>query len=184
MAFLALGDVVTATLFQSGRFSAADSRLVWGILAGAGVSLLPQTLGRLYSSTYYALSDTRTPLRFALVRVTLGTVVGILCAMPLGLGVAGLTLGSGVAGWVEFTLLRRALNRRIGPTGLPLGLSARLWGAALAAAVAAWGVKLAIGPAHPLVAGAAILSAYGVCYFAVAWLLGVEECRRLYPFKS
>ena len=32
---------------------------------------------------------------------------------------AGLTASAGVAGWVEFALLRSALNRRIGVTGLP-----------------------------------------------------------------
>src|SRR5580704_15011324 len=83
MAFLALGDVVAAALLQTGRFSRADSQYVWAILAGSAVGLLAQTLGRLYSSTYYALGDTRTPLRYALVRVTLTTVLGYVFAIPL-----------------------------------------------------------------------------------------------------
>jgi len=69
MAFLALGDVITAALFQSGRFGHRDSVYVWGILAGSAVGLLASTMGRLYSSTYYALRDTRTPLRYAVIRV-------------------------------------------------------------------------------------------------------------------
>ena len=40
-------------------------------VADGSYRLLAQTLGRLYSSTYYALRDTRTPLRFAVVRVVL-----------------------------------------------------------------------------------------------------------------
>jgi len=83
MAFLALGDVVVAALFQTGRFSRADSIDVWRILAGSAVGLLASTLGRLYSSTYYALRDTRTPLRYAIVRVVLTTVLGYVCALPL-----------------------------------------------------------------------------------------------------
>ncbi len=51
---------------------------VWGILAGSAVGLLASTLGRLYSSTYYALRDTRTPLRFAILRVALTTLLGYL----------------------------------------------------------------------------------------------------------
>ena len=39
----------------------------------------PPRSARLYSSTYYALRDTRTPLRFALVRVVLTAVLGYLC---------------------------------------------------------------------------------------------------------
>ena len=55
---------------------------MWGILAGSAVGLLASTLGRLYSSTYYALRDTRTPLRYALVRVVLTTVLGYVFAIP------------------------------------------------------------------------------------------------------
>src|SRR5208337_5404191 len=111
---------------------------VWGILAGSSVGLLASTMGRLYSSAYYALRDTRTPLRFAVLRVALTTVLGYICAKPLPLwigidprwGVAGLTASAGIAGWVEFTLLRRTLNARIGRTGLPASLVAQLWFAA------------------------------------------------------
>jgi putative peptidoglycan lipid II flippase len=83
MAFLALGDVLVSALLESGRFRHADAVYVWAILAGASVGLLASTLGRLYSSAYYALRDTRTPLRFALVRVALTTVLGYLFAIPL-----------------------------------------------------------------------------------------------------
>jgi len=187
MAFLALGGVITAVLFQTGRFTASNSRYVWAILAGSAVGLLAQTLGRLYSSAYYALRDTRTPLRFAIVRVVLTSGLGYLCAVPLpgwiGVdakwGVAGLTASAGIAGWVEFTLLRRNLNRRIGSTGLAGSLVARLWLAAAGAGAVAWGVKVLLGPRHPLVFGLAVIATYGVFYLAAAWLLRVEECATL-----
>ncbi len=128
MAFIALGDVIAAVLYQTGQFKHEAAIYVWGILLGSAVGLLASTLGRLYSSTYYALHDTRTPLRYAIVRVTLTILLGYLCAIPLppriGLdpkwGVAGLTASAGIAGWVELKLLRRSLNRLIGKTGLQL----------------------------------------------------------------
>ena len=83
IAFLTLGDVIASLFFETGRFTHSDSVYVWGILAGSTVGLLASTLGRLYSSTYYALRDTRTPLRYALVRVTLTTILGYLFAIPL-----------------------------------------------------------------------------------------------------
>ena len=83
VAFLALGDVVVGALFQTGRFNHSDSIYVWRILAGSSVGLLASTLGRLYSSTYYAFRDTRTPLRYAVVRVALTTVLGYFFAIPL-----------------------------------------------------------------------------------------------------
>src|ERR1043166_5444217 len=148
VALAALGQVIAGAMFQTGVFTRADSFYVWGILAGSAVGLLASTLGRLYSSAWYALHDARTPLRYALIRVGLTIGLGYFAAIHLpGLlgmapawGAAGLTASAGVAGWVEFLLLRRGLDRRIGVTRLPAGLVARLWAPALGAAAAGWGV--------------------------------------------
>jgi putative peptidoglycan lipid II flippase len=183
MAFLALGDVVTGALYQSGAFTREMTVYVWGILAGSAVGLLASTMGRLYASTYYALHDTRTPLRFALVRVGLTIGLGYLAALPLprvlGIdprwGAAGLTASAGVAGWVEFVLLRGALNRRIGVTGLPVALVARLWGAAAAGAGAAWGLRLVVPVRGPIVTAVLLLTVYGGVYFFLTDRLGVPE---------
>jgi putative peptidoglycan lipid II flippase len=176
-AFLALGDVVTSLLFVTGRFTYADARYCWAILAGSAVGLLAQTLGRLYSSSYYALRDTRTPLRFAVVRLILTTGLGYLFALPLRFGAPGLTASAGIAAWVEFTLLRRRLNQRIGPTGVPVSVTARLWGSAAIGAAAAWGVKLGLGMTR--LTAIPILGVYGVVYFGMTYLLGIDECRRV-----
>jgi putative peptidoglycan lipid II flippase len=183
MAFLALGDIVAAALLQTGRFTHDDAVRVWAILAGAAVGLLASTLGRLYSSTYYALRDTRTPLRYAIVRVALTTVLGYLFAFPLprllGIpmlyGAAGLTASAGVAGWVEMLLLRSSLNARIGRTGLPAGYVAQLWGAAAAAAAVAWAIKVATPLSNPIASAVVILGPYGLVFFAVTFALGVPE---------
>jgi putative peptidoglycan lipid II flippase len=183
MAFLALGDVIAAAVLQTGRFRYEDVLYVWAILAGSAVGLLASTLGRLYSSTYYALRDTRTPLRYALVRVGLTTVLGYLCAIPLprALGVpalwgaAGLTASAGLAGWVEMLLLRRALNRRVGPTGLPAGYVAKLWTAAALGAAVAWAVKIAVPAMHPAIVAVAVLGPYGLVFFAATLALRVPE---------
>lgn len=184
MAFLALGDVIVGVLYRTGRFNARDTTYVWAILAGSTVGLLASTLGRLYSSTYYALHDTRTPLVFAVVRVVLTTVLGYLCALPLpralGLdlrwGAVGLTASAGVSGWIEFYLLRRSLNRRIGRTGLAAAFVIKLWIAALAGAGLAWAIKLLIGNKHhPFFVAILVLIPYGLIYFAAAALLRVPE---------
>ncbi|HZE62643.1 MAG TPA: murein biosynthesis integral membrane protein MurJ [Pyrinomonadaceae bacterium] len=181
MAFLALGDVIAAVLYQTGQFKHDASIFVWGILAGSTVGLLASTLGRLYSSTYYALHDTRTPLRYAIVRVALTTVLGYLFALPLPValhinpkwGVAGLTASAGIAGWIEFALLRRTLNRRIGKTGLAGLYVTKLWLAALVAAGIGWGLKLLVGNLHPIPLAAVVLGGYGVSYFAITSALGI-----------
>jgi putative peptidoglycan lipid II flippase len=187
MAFLALGDVVAGAVFQTGAFNRDMTVYVWGILAGSAVGLLASTLGRLYASTYYALHDTRTPLRFAMLRVLLTIVLGYLSAIRLpGVlqidsrwGVAGLTASAGLAGWLEFVLLRNTLNARIGRTGIPFSYLVKLWSSAVAAALAAWVVKLALVPQHPLVLALFSLGMYGAAYFAIAATLGVPQAVRL-----
>jgi len=182
MAFLALGDVLVAALLQTGRFRHEDTLYVWGILAGSAVGLLASTLGRLYSSSYYALRDTRTPLRFAIVRVVLTTVLGYLFAIPLprvlgvpqAWGAAGLTASAGIAGWVEMLLLRRTLNARVGTTGLPASYVVKLWTAAAAGAAVAWAVKLSIPPLPPVIAAMLIIGPYGVVFLTMTVVLRVE----------
>jgi putative peptidoglycan lipid II flippase len=182
MAFLALGDVIAAALLQTGRFRPQDAIYVWAILAGSGVGLLASTFGRLYSSTYYAFRDTRTPLRFALVRVALTTVLGYLFALPLPRmlniptiwGAAGLTASAGIAGWVEMMLLRSKLQARIGAVGPGASYLLKLWAAAVAAAAIAWGLRLVMPAMHPAITALVVLGPYGLAYFAVAYLFGIK----------
>jgi putative peptidoglycan lipid II flippase len=187
MAFLVLGDVIAAALLQTGRFRHEDAVFVWGILAGSAVGLLASTLGRLYSSTYYALRDTRTPLRYALIRVVLTTALGYFCAivLPPMLGVAplwgtaGLTASAGVSGWLEFLLLRRTLNERIGHTGLPAALTARLWTAATTAAAVGWLIKIALPISQPIIVAVAVLIPYGFVFLGMTLALRVPEARAM-----
>ncbi len=183
VAFLALGDVLTSVVFQHGHFTATDSVYTWAVLCGSAVGLLAGTLGRLYSSTYYALRDTRTPLRFATIRVALTTVLGVVFAFGVprwfGLdprwGAAGLSASAGMAAWVEFTLLRSQLNARIGATGLPARFTITLWG--LAVASAALAVLVQTGTAHwgRMAGGIVVIAVYGGAYLGGAMLLRVPE---------
>jgi len=182
-AFLVLGDVLTAALYETGQFRHSDSVYVWSVLAGSAVGLLASSLGRLYSSAFYALLDTRTPLRFAVIRVVLTSTLGWLFALRLphwiGIdskwGVAGLTSSAGIAGWVEFALLRHALNGRIGETGLPVDLTVKLWSVAFTGAALGFAVKMLLGVAHPILLAGIVLPLYGIVYFGGTMLLGVEE---------
>lgn len=184
-AFLGIGHLVAGLVFQTGNFSAAESRYVWAILAGAAVGLLAMTMGRLYSSAFYALRDTRTPLRYALVRVGLATVVGYLAAvyLPGWLGVApqwgaaGITLSSGLAAWVELLLLRRALGGRIGSTGVSGTFLLRVWASAAAAVAGAWGVEALVEAHRTPYLAIFVIGTFGLVYFGCAAALGVREAR-------
>lgn len=185
VAFIVLGDVIVAAIYRTGQFTAKDVTLVWSVLAGSAVGLLASTAGRLYSSAFYALRDTRTPLMFAIVRVVLTVILGYLFALPLprllGVdrlwGVAGLTFSAGLAGWVEFVLLRRELHRRIGAVPSQHSRTARLWGAAFVAALIGYCAKrlLPVPPGHfsALMVGAIVLPLFGILYLVLCRLLGI-----------
>jgi putative peptidoglycan lipid II flippase len=72
-------------------------------------------------------------------------------------------------------LLRRTMNARIGRTGLSAGYVAQLWGSAIAAAAAAWVVKLTLPPLHPIVTAMAVLGAYGVVFIVMTFALRIPE---------
>lgn len=183
VAFVALGDSIVALVFQTGAFRRADVEWVWLVLATASVGLLAVTMSRMYASAFWARHDTRTPLRFALVRVALGAGLGWLLALQApgwlglekGMGLAGLTLGSALAGWVELGLLRRALSRHIGRVVLPFGFAVRCWGAAVGAAAPAFGLKLVLTSLHPAASGTVVCAVFGLGYLVLAKALGIGE---------
>jgi putative peptidoglycan lipid II flippase len=204
VAFVLLGRVLLAALFERGAFTPTTTLLVWYTLAAASVGMLASTLGRLYSSTFYALHDTRTPFRIAMLRVFGSASLSLLFAFPLRplfiaaiaatgvplpsdrrmVGVVGITAASGVAAWIEYLLLRRGIHRRLGAGPSKRAHMVKLWIAALAAGVA--GVLADRYVARPMAAHlpmskiveAALASgAFGVVYFAVGLALGVPEVK-------
>ncbi|WP_413291118.1 murein biosynthesis integral membrane protein MurJ [Bdellovibrio sp. HCB337] len=188
VAFLFLGDLVVGAIFQTGVFDKDSTNYVWVVLAGYSVGLLASTLGRLYSSTFYSLKDTKTPLKLAILRVFLSTGLGIFGAfyLPNLLGVdpkwgtAGLTLTAGLVGWIDFSLSRYILNRKIGKTGVDLGFMSKLWGAAIASATVAFLTKLLLNDfSHVILRAAIALGVYGILYFAIGYALKIEQAHSL-----
>jgi putative peptidoglycan lipid II flippase len=102
------------------------------------------------------------------------------------LGAAGLTASAGLAGWVEFYLLRREMDKRIGQTRLIPARMARLWGAGIGAALIPWIYKLAVDRSSPLLSaheGAIhskltallLLAVFGVTYVALTAAFRIPE---------
>jgi len=106
------------------------------------------------------------------------------------LGAAGLTASAGLAGWVEFYLLRREIDRRIGRTRLVPARMVRLWGAAIAAATIPWLYKLWVDRGSPVfspheaavhskLAALILLAIYGLAYLAMTAAFGIPEARNV-----
>lgn len=201
VAFIVLGPVLVAGLYQSGKFGQADVTIVWLTLVAYSLGMLASTSTRLYQSAFYALRDTRTPARVAGLRVLVSAVAGALLMLQfepvavrgwtlpgglwsqlriegLPLGPVGLALGAAIGAWLEWRLLRRVLIARIGEVGVGGPTLARLFGAALFAAAAAFALGLATHGLARLPAAALVVAAFGAAYLALTHLLGLEESRR------
>jgi len=185
VAFVMIGRSIVALLFQTGRFHAGDTEVVWIILIGSAIGLSAGTQGRLLGSTFYALGDPKPPLHAALVRVAITGVLGWALVLPvrdaLGYsetwGAFGLTASAGLAAWIEFALLRRWLAQRIGAVPVP----ARLGLGALAIAIAAGALGHAAGwlatrgGAPTWLAAIAAIGVFGVAYLGVASAARIPE---------
>ena len=189
VAFVAFGDVMAGLLFEGGRFTHDNARYVWMVLAGSAVGLIATTVGRFYASAFYALGDTKTPARFAFIRIGLVVVLGF--AMALGVppllgvdrswGTAGLTLSAGIAGWVEFALLRAALKKRIDDFHVPVNFLLRCWLVAILAAAMTTPLRWVLAERSRYVRDIAILLLFGSLYLGGAVAIGaitVKELRR------
>lgn len=198
VALVFLGDVVVGGLFQTGAFGRDETMVVYVTVVGFTMGLMATTSSRLLSSTFFALRDTRTPARYATVRVVLSIVLGVVLMLqfegvnagpvhlPAGifadvriggqpLGVFGLALGAGIAAWIEWWLLKRALQARIGHVAPRFGSIVRMGAAAAAGAAVGWGLRLALPHLGPLPQAVVVLGAYGAVYFGVAAALGLEQ---------
>jgi putative peptidoglycan lipid II flippase len=188
VALSVLGKFVVTIIYQTGKFTESDTLFVWYILIGASLGLLPNTWGRLYSSTLYALLDTKTPLKCASVRVLATVFLGVLFAFPLRplfvqiffwlgvqipfneiqMGAVGLSLSSSLAGIIEYALLKRSLSKRLGNFKCN---RAKLMGclfAAISSSLIALSLALLIpNEIHSLVRALIIMGVFGIIYLGL-----------------
>ena len=163
-AFAALGPAIVGALFQTGRFDADDTMLVGGVLAAYGVGLLGQATVKLFASGFYALRDTRTPVRIGIVSLVVSGVLSWFLMRRLG--PAGIALGSSIGGMLNTVLHLRDLDRRVGTV-----LQAADWRtfglvvvAGLLAAALAMGADHFVAAWRPIPRGIAVLGIFGVVY--------------------
>jgi len=166
-AFAALGPTIIGLLFQTGRFDADDTQLVGGVLAAYGIGLLGQATVKLFASGFYALGDTRTPVRIAIVSLIVSGLLSWLFMRRYG--PAGIAVGSSIGATLNTALNLRNLDQRIGTVlqrvdWRALGLVGL---AALVAAAAAYGADQFVAAWRPIPRGIVVLGIFGVAYGAL-----------------
>ncbi|HWC72297.1 MAG TPA: murein biosynthesis integral membrane protein MurJ [Gemmatimonadales bacterium] len=166
-AFAALGPQIIGALYQTGRFTADDTILVGGVLAAYGIGLLGTSTVRLFASGFYALRDTRTPVKIAVTSLIISALLSWFFMRRFG--PAGIALGASIGQSFNTVLHLYDLDKRIGAIlqrsdwralGLVVaaGLIAALLGMGAAPLVAGW---------RPVPQGIVVLAIFGVAYGAL-----------------
>jgi putative peptidoglycan lipid II flippase len=191
IAFVMIGDVLAAILFQTGKFTADDARRVWIILAASSLGLMASTQGRLLTTAFYALKNTTTPFKFSLVRVAISIVLAAVLSLllprflpiPPDWATGGIGLASSLAALVEFFLLRRALSHNVEFENLPGKYLGSLILSAIAGGFAGYGAfaltaNLSFIPVW--IRGGMAVAVFGVIYLGLTLVFKVSESQIFY----
>jgi putative peptidoglycan lipid II flippase len=185
VALFVMANPIIEVLFQRGSFGPADTVATAAALAAFAVGLPAFVLIKVFSPGFFAREDTRTPMWFAGVAVTVNVVISL--ALFPYLAHVGIAIATAVSGWVNAALLAGTLYRRGHFTPdvslkrrLPLILlAAALMGAALLAAMWALAPMLDHGSFAIRAMAVGILVLAGVLLFAVfCQLTGAADFRK------
>jgi putative peptidoglycan lipid II flippase len=189
VAFLVMPDLLVQALFGRGAFDAAAVARAADVLAAYAVGLPAVLLINCVRASFYARSDTATPVKAALAGIGVNVALKVVLT-PL-YDVAGLALATSAGIWVNLLILafiarRRdwtAPDARLARTLVAVLLaSAALAALALLASAPLAGFAAALSPAWRDEAllgmlGLAGLALYGVVLLSTARVLGIRSLR-------
>jgi len=170
--FAVIGRPLVRLLFETGRFGGDDTTLVTGVLAAYSVGLVGWATVKLFSSGFYALQDTRTPVVTAASSVVLSVVLSYILMQRLG--PAGIGLGAGIAALYNTTAQLTQLQRRIGRVvrAPEWRRTAVVAGASVAGAAVGYSAAALAGPAGIVATAVAAWSAFAAVYLALTLAFG------------
>ncbi len=120
---------IISILFQRGAFDAAATDGVAIAVVAYAAGLWAFAAVRIVAATFYALQDTKTPVRAAAIAMAANVALNLALMGPLGHG--GLALATSLAAMLNLTMLLLALRKRLS------GLDFRSLGPSLARTCAA-----------------------------------------------
>jgi putative peptidoglycan lipid II flippase len=188
-AMTALSQPIVRVVFQRGAFAPEATHAVALALIGFAVGSVPYAAYYIVTRTFYALHDTRTPVRIGLYMIGLNAVLDFL--LMQWLGHTGIALATSVVALVNVAWLLGVLRRRLGGVdgGAVLGTAVRAGLAGVVLALGSVGTLRAVariadpdrfgGAALGLAAALAVGTA---AYLGTCKLLGVRELALLRSF--
>jgi putative peptidoglycan lipid II flippase len=186
-ALVTIPDSIVRVLFERGAFDAADATATAGALGAFALGLPAYVLIKALTPGFFARQDTATPVKVAVVAMTVN--IGVAVVLMQVLAHVGIALATACSAWINAAILAVILHRRG-----HLVFDARLRGrvprivmASFCMAVALWGANQGLadflrGGAGERIAALVALVMCGLVTFAiVAPLLGaarISDLRR------
>lgn len=112
---IVLKEPIIALLFKRGAFDSESTRMTADAVFYYSIGLWAFSAERIVVSASYALRDTRTPVKTAVISIFANMILGILLMKPMGHG--GLALSTSLAAMLNVCLLTRCLRIRLGESG-------------------------------------------------------------------
>lgn len=109
--FALFARYIVQLVFMRGSFDIHSVYMTYKPLIYYAVGLTPMGMVALFSRAFYALLDTKTPLKAALFAAIINVLMNIIL-MPI-MGISGLALGTSISVWFNAIYLYVLLNRRI-----------------------------------------------------------------------
>ncbi len=113
---IVLREPIVALLFRRGAFTVETTRLTAYALLFYAAGLWAFSAVRIVVSIFYALQDTKTPVKIACVSVAANIVLSVVLMQFLAHG--GLALATSLASMVNLVLLMVVLRKRVGRLGM------------------------------------------------------------------
>jgi putative peptidoglycan lipid II flippase len=108
---IVLAEPLTAVFYQYGAFTAAASERTSNALVFFAVGLGGHIIVHVLARTFYAMQDTKTPVKWAIVAVAINVPLMAWLVGPMG--IEGLALAMSIAAVIEVLGLLWSLHRRI-----------------------------------------------------------------------
>ena len=166
-------------IYQRGEFQDTSTELVATALSFYALGLIGHSGIEILTRAFYGMHDTRTPVILGILSLVLNLILSLTLIGPMH--IAGLALANTIAAMAEMTLLSITLRSRLG--GLDdrriLATTLKTIVAALAMALGVWEFLNRTEGLGSVVRGISGIFLGGGIFFAVAWLLRIEELRML-----
>lgn len=107
-----LSEPIVRIIFEHGKFDAYSTAITSSALFYYSFGLLSCAMIKIFANAFYALHDTRTPVKIMLVSVSLNVGLSLLFMHPMKIG--GLTFASTISATANMALLYHFLIRRVG----------------------------------------------------------------------